>query len=204
MKKISQILILAIAVLISAQGSFAQESKTNVDNFWGIKFGSSVAEAKKIILAKKTGTIDEKRSSETSIVIDSPDFAGKTPLFIILQFINDKFHTAKVAFRPSLEAKTFELYDSIKKDINDKYYKTDKDYKFFKSPYYDGDGFETQAIRVGKGTVEALWTFKPSESQSTTITLEIDTTLVVLLNYQDDNLIKEAIEKQKTKNAKDY
>ena len=204
MRKITQILTLVIGVLLFTNVSFAQETKASLDNFWGIKFGSSVAETRKALLAKKTGTIDEKNSSETKIILDKPEFAGKIPLFVLFQFVDDKFHTAKVIFKPTLDARVFELYDSVKKDINDKYYKTEKDYKFFKSPYEDGDGYETTALKVGKATIAALWTFKQADGFENSVSLEIDENLLVTLSYQDEKLIKQAIEKQKNKNAKDY
>ncbi len=203
-KKTTQILTLVIGVLLFSNVSFSQESKATLDGFWGIKFGSTIPETKKILLSKKTGTIDEKNSSETSIVLLKPEFAGKTPLFMVLQFVDDKFHTAKVVFKSTLDAKVFELYDSVKKDINDKYYKTEKDYKFFKSPFEDGDGYETTALKVGKATIAAYWTFKQADGFENSVSLEIDETLLVVLNYQDAKLVKQAIEKQKNKNAKDY
>ena len=202
--RIAQFLILVVGVLLLTNVSLAQEAKATLDSFWGIKFGSSMAEAKKIILAKKTGTLNEKDASDTSIVLEKAEFAGKTTFAIILQFVDDKFHTAKVVFKPTLEARVFELYDSVKKDINDKYYKTEKDYKFFKSPYEDGDGYETTALKVGKATFTALWTFKQTDDFTNSVSLEINESLFVILNYQDGKLIKQAIDKQKNKNAKDY
>ena len=204
MKKTNQILISFLAVFLFAHVSFAQETKANVDGFWGMKFGSSVAECRKIILSKNTGTIDAKNSSETKIIIDNPEFAGKKPAFIALLFVNDKFHTSKTFFKPTSAARVFELYDSIKGELNDKYYKTKEDFKIFKSPYYDGDGYEASAIRLGKATVAAFWTFNQSDESKTVISLQIEESLLVNLSYQDDKIADQAIEKQKNKNAKDY
>lgn len=181
-----------------------QNLKKSLDGFWGMTFGSSMAECKKNILAKEGATIDNKNSSETVLIIDGAIFGGRKTDFISLEFITNKLHTARVFYPKTLEAKVEELYSEIKSEINSKYYTTKVDFRNFKSPYRDGDGYDTQAIRLGKGTVAAFWKFKRSDEFENLISLEIKEDLIVSLSYQDGKLIKEAVQKRKSESSKDY
>jgi hypothetical protein len=43
------------------------------------------------------------------------------------------------------------------KILTEKYGEPDKRYEFFTSPYFEGDGYETQALRLGKANSDAFW-----------------------------------------------
>jgi hypothetical protein len=74
--------------------------------------------------------------------------------------------------------KAIETYRSMKDVLSKKYGTPDDEYEFFKSPYYDGDGYETQAIRKGKATFLCFW--------GGALSLEIHETLTVQLNYESN------------------
>src|ERR687884_1112783 len=192
-------LMVNVFILFSACNFFAQTTEKTLDGFWGMKFGSSIAECKRIILSKEGAVLDTKHSTENKLIVDGAEFGGRKTAFIALLFTDNKLHTAKVYFVPRLESKVFELYDEIKSEINDKYYVTKNDYRLFKYPYEDGDGYETQAIKLGKASIASFWSFPRSDGHKNSISLEINETLIVILSYQDGLLIEEAIEKQKSK-----
>ena len=73
--------------------------------------------------------------------------------------------------------KAIDTYGSMKGILADKYGKPEKDFKFFIKPYYEGDGYEEQAIRLGKATFASFW---PG------ILLEINEVLTVQVNYESD------------------
>lgn len=175
-----------------------------IDGFWGVKFGSSYMQAKKIILSKEGAILDKKNSDSSIVVVDAAKFAGRQTSYIVLQFINDKFHTAVVSFKSDLEAKVVDLYETMETELNEKYFKTDSDFKNFKYPYKEGDGYEITAIKVGKATFASFWNFPREDGFTNSIYLTISENLLVKLRYQDGKLIEEAVEIQKSKNAKDY
>jgi hypothetical protein len=80
--------------------------------------------------------------------------------------------------------KAIDTYRSMKDVLSKKYGKPSSDYEFFKKPYYDGDGYETQAIRVGKATFSSFW--------GSALSLEIHESLVVQLNYESEAWEKES------------
>jgi len=61
---------------------------------------------------------------------------------------------------------SFDKYYGI---LSEKYGQSKDDYKFFSSPYYDGDGYELQALYVDK----CFWTSAWNDTNQNTISLEL-------------------------------
>jgi hypothetical protein len=198
---------LAAVTVLLVQSVFAQSSSDStvaVDGFWGMKFGSTQAQCKKTLLSKQDATIDSKHTDADQIVVEGLTFGGREVSFIKLSFYKDELHTASVYYKAPLDAKTQDLYDDIKADLNQKYFVTTQDYRNFNSPYTDGDGYEMDAVRQGLATISAYWHFNRADGFKNVISLEIDEHLFVILGYQDGKLIKEAVNAEKEKNSKDY
>ena len=181
----------------------ASPAKCDLDGFWGIAFGTNVEEAKRLMLAKEGVTLDIKQTTENRLIFDVHTFAGRTPKFVALAFVNDQLHTAKVNFLSKPEAQTQDLFDAIKADIDAKYYLTKENYRLFKSPYADGDGYELQGIKLGKGDVVAFWRFKRPDGHENMLAIEITDKLYVVLTYQDENLAKSALQSHQEKSRQD-
>lgn len=94
--RIAQFLILVVGVLLLTNVSLAQEAKATLDSFWGIKFGSSITETKKILPAKKTGTMNEKDSSDTSIVLEQQILPEKQHLQLYCNLLTINFTQQKL------------------------------------------------------------------------------------------------------------
>lgn len=204
MRNLTKVVCSIIVVAVAYTATNAQAVPTTLDGFWGIKFGSSMVEAKKIILAKKTGKIDTVNSDQDVIVVEDAEFAGKRSYLILISFVNDQFHTGTIFFKSDLDAKVLDLYADFKSDLSDKYGKPSNDFKFFTKPYYSGDGYETQAIRLGKGEVSSFWTFERPDGGKNAISLSVTERLMIKLTYQDGKLIKVSSEQRKNKNSKDF
>jgi len=72
-------------------------------------------------------------------------------------------------------------YNSVKEQITQKYGKPTKSFNFFSSPYYEGDGYELQAIKNEKCTYYSYW-----NSENGAITLKISTDCEIIIGYEDD------------------
>ena len=79
--------------------------------------------------------------------------------------------------------KAIEAYRSMKDVLSKKYGTPSNDFEFFEKPYYDGDGYEAQAIRVGKATFSCYW--------GSALGLEIHETLTVQVNYESETWAEE-------------
>ena len=182
----------------------AQDSSKTLDGFLGIKFGSSYSYAKKVLSSKEGAKLDIKNSKNNKLIFDNLKFGGRQTSFIKLEFFQDKFYGAAVYYSSRLESQVEDLYSSIKSDLNSKYYSTDVDYRNFKSPYFDGDGYETQAIKLGKATIMSAWEFPQSDGNKNSIFLRITEDLSIRLTYYCGKIAEQAEAVEKNKNATDY
>jgi len=194
MKKI--ITMLCLIALIT--GVNAQETIPN--SFWGIKFGLSFDEVKTAMLKKPGVTYaeDSERIFDDILLFNSPEFAGKDCGGIYCDFVDNKFYCGAAFLLPSSESGIFDLYNDVKENLIKKYGDPSEHVEIFKTPYYEGDGYETQAIKNEKATFESFW-----RNGKNTISLEITKDVEVMICYIDIYLGKVAAEKEDAKNSND-
>lgn len=70
-------------------------------------------------------------------------------------------------------------------------YPQGKSYRHFEGSYEDGDGYEIQAVRLGKGTIATYWDFSPACIIALNIK-SLSDIIVVNLQYQSVELADEA------------
>lgn len=173
-----------------------------LDGFMGLKFGTSrsvVADA----LKAKAGVIDLENSNEKVLVLKNFVFANRKSYFMIVLFFNNQMYRAAVVFKPSVEAKTVELFDELVAEISE-VYGEGQVYRNFKTPYKEGDGYEVTAIKTGHASYSAFWFVNSSEGRKNGISLTIDENASVTLTYEDGELTKKVVETQMAERAKDY
>ena len=172
-----------IAILFISTNTFSQK----LDGFLGIKFGSSIAEVKKEMLARKGCTIDLTKCDTSHLFFGDCVFAGRETLFILFRFFKNKFHTVNVFFRPAFEQKVNDLYLEIKKELDEKYYLTKSDFN---------------------ESFVSFWKFKNTKTTrkdvNNSISLDITELSIVKLTYQDGLLVLPALAAQNVKNKSDY
>lgn len=90
------------------------------------------------------------------------------------------------------ENKFFQKYEIIKDALRDKYGDPYKDSMSFDAPYKEGDGNESQAIRLGKATFNSEWwtTYvkNPGEETSSAhagLTMFVKDKLLIYVTYTD-------------------
>lgn len=186
---------IAFGVLLS------QEKDLN--EFLGIPWTSSASSAKSIMLKRPNVTFDAKNSDSVSLFFDGGTFAGQPVSFFQLIFSKEGFHTAKVFLKKTLESKVISRYREACDLIAEKYGKPDHDFYMFDSPYYDGDGYETQAIRLGKATVSSYWKFPVDGKKDNILGVSIAEDLYVTIVYQNGEMISRVIRDHKAKDKDD-
>jgi hypothetical protein len=77
----------------------------------------------------------------------------------------------------------------MKTTLSKKYGPAQKSFQFFSAPYYDGDGYEETAFRVGKATFASYW-HSPT-NQNAGIALDITKSMVVSVQYESDTWSQE-------------
>lgn len=77
-------------------------------------------------------------------------------------------------------------YESFKSLLVRKYGEPANDYHFFSSPYYEGDGYETTAVKIEKCHYAAFWNEEPSENSSGyNIILQISKFMQIQMGYEN-------------------
>ena len=87
--------------------------------------------------------------------------------------------------------KAREAFKSMKQTLTVKYGLPSADYESYETPYQDGDGFEDQAIRLGKGHFLSVWT-TVTGADTSNLGLQISETLTVVISYESPRWDTEA------------
>ena len=164
----------------------------------GLSFGSSKDQVREVIL-RKGGKLDLQNSKRDVLFFDNVTIGLRKSVFVRGDFVDNKLYQVDAYFS-TLEAQTQSLFDAIKSDLEGKY-GIGSCYRNFKGSYYDGDGFEMQAVKLGNATISCFWlSFKDNSA----ITVEITTNLSVRLRYQDGKLVDEKIKQQNKIKSSEY
>lgn len=176
----------------------------DLEGFMGLPWGSS-KEAVSELIKSKGGTIDLKNSNDGKLVFDDVLFAGKKVSFIQSYFIDNRLCAATVCDVPDKEFEAIEIYERWKKQLTEKYGNPSKQYKYFIDPYKEGDGYEIQAIKNGKGKFSSFWFFEKSGTKEDqgSVSLELNSNTASVINYEDTQLLKMYLEKKSKANQKD-
>lgn len=165
----------------------------------GLTFGMNQQSAKSIMASKK---IDLAESTIKYLAYRNVPIGTMTANTVVVQFVNNKMHTIKVLFLPDLEAKSQELYNDLAEILTLKYGKAES-YRHFKTPYEDGDGYEMQAVKLGKADIASYWECANRRSVSLEIIPFADKVGVTIL-YQDDVIYEELKAQQDKINVSDF
>jgi len=193
MKKISLIVLLFIAAKTNAQ------TAKPIDSFLGIKFGTPTAQVLATLKAKG-GIVDKENSKPNGYFFDNLSLGHRKSIFVIVKFVDDKLYEGDFYFEAELKPKTIEYYDELMADVEEVYGKG-RSFKTFKQPYEAGDGFEVQAITTGNAEFTTYW---DTEGNPGVINERINSKAQIILTYQDRELVKIAVDKQKTKEKADF
>ena len=193
-----KLLFLGLMVIIT-NSLIAQSEQTELAGALGLTFGMNATSVKDI-MGKKGSTLRE--ATPEIITYENVQIGTKKADLLSFHIVNDKLHTIKALFISEIEAKTQDIYDDLKNILASKYGEP-KSYRDFTDPYKNGDGYEMQAVRLGKAAIESYWSFKNDK----VIALEIralKTEMYVSLVYQDSKLFEEVKAKQGIKNKADF
>lgn len=131
-----------------------------------------------------------KTKTLKNCTIFTGDFAGKKCEIYVLY--TDKTNTVwKVGVFLPESSNWYKLksdYQDFKEQYTMKYGLPSDTFEFFSKPYYEGDGYEIQAINLEKCTYESYWNV-----ENGSIVVKIGTSSNVVLGYEDllNGILKE-------------
>lgn len=161
----------------------------------GLSFGGSIQASRQVL--DKLGTFDKITNPTYGKALIYTDIkVGSTKAdAVVAKFVNNKLF--EVGFLYGVEDNNIEsVYEKLCKIISDKYGEGHS-YRLFTDPYFDGDGYFMQALKVGKLNISTFWSSRFSNSDA--IWIEIETSGIIALSYQDGKLLLEAIELNNSK-----
>lgn len=190
--------IVLFALLLS---NIALAQSPAPDGFWGVKWGTAIAETKKIVLSKP-GVKFSKSTDGDALIFENGTWGAFKPSLSVFVHGDEGMHTGKVVIEPSLEAKVFEMYDDVVRELTSKYGAPKHVFKNFTKPYEEGDGYELSAVKLGKATYSTYWML--GDKDSILICTEITESASVRVTYQNAVLSGKANEKVKKSNQSEY
>lgn len=166
--------LLAFCAIMLTMALHAQEHLT----FKGIPMGSNLATF--VSKLKSQGFTQEGDYGE--MIIMKGDFAGKSYCTIVIGATKTTKSVWKVVVTFPEKVSWYSLkseYNSFKESYNSKYGKG-RSYEYFSDPYYEGDGYELQALRLEKCKYATFY-----ETTEGKIMLKIGDDKAVQVHYED-------------------
>jgi hypothetical protein len=196
--------IMFVSTSASAQDSIQSapvETHKTLSGFQGVAWGDTVVKARSVL--DKKFTYDARHSDPKTLVYSGGQMGGRDISMLLLLFGKGGFTKAAVYF-DAKESRVIDDYNEFKSMLSAKYGEPSNDFKFFESPYEEGDGYETQAIRLRKATFASYWRFPVPGKEDNILGLKITDDLQISVVYENSSRMDEVVNSTKVKNAKDF
>jgi hypothetical protein len=143
---------------------------------------------------KNIGYSLESTTKDNASILKGTFLGKKGDLFVISSPKTKTVWKVAFYFREDDSWKSLKYdYESLKEQLTKKYGEPES-FEFFSNPYYEGDGYETQALKKDKCTFVSYYITKIGS-----IKLEISSFCQILISYEDkinsENSAKEEDEK---------
>jgi hypothetical protein len=167
----------------------------SINSFIGVRAGAAKEDA--IACLSKFGAVasfvDEK---EELVYLNQLSFEGLVSKTTYAKFVGDKFYEAIVEFDINKSNFT-QTFNFVKQKLIDQY-GYGRDFSWFSSPYYPGDGYELEAIMRGKGKLCHAWGNIANIESANFIVIEVCPDRVLRLMYRNRELALRASRKDHT------
>lgn len=186
-------IIILMSLFVYSFNCFAQVANTKpvLEGFLGIKFGSSQEEVRNVMLTKQGFKYNSELSDNNRLIFGEGMFAGNYAENLAFVFVNNKFYTSILIFKPSSSSKILELYQEIVNGITKKYFKPDVVKEEYLEPYKKDDGFFESAIKLEKTNIRTQWLLKNpiTKDDDSFISVKVDDDMKIYLGYMDGYLM---------------
>lgn len=172
------LLTAAVCFSLAALPAGAQDATTSM-TIAGLPWGVSPDSVKKTLVARG---FSAKSADEDGDI----EFAGPfldEDAGLVAFFTKDRKLARVGVILLTADPDARRKYFEVKETLTQKYGKPSFNRERFVSPYYAGDGYEDQAIRLGKAAFLTEWT-RPNAEGAEVIRLGISRSLTVILDYE--------------------
>lgn len=165
----------------------------------GIKFGFTTTQVRTAITSKNAG-FNLYTNTPDIVSYTEGKFAGRTCVGAVFAFYENKLYTIKILLDPEYEPKTYDLYLEVREELSQKYGLNYTEAHIYRSPYSEGDGYLTTAVKSGYVDIGSYFIFPDGN----VVSIEITKSLSVMLTYQDSKMATKSVEENNNKRSKDY
>lgn len=177
MKKIFQVIVVVLGICLLGNPLYAQESQKHIE-FRGIPVSGNL----NTFVGKLGGLGYKVAERSDNAVLMEGKFTGKDVEIIV--FSSKKTKTVwKVLVRFDKATSWSSLkydYEYYKSAFTKKYGNPETSYEFFSDPYYEGDGYELQAVRVEKCHYVSFY-----NTEGGVVYIEMDKSERLCVHYED-------------------
>ena len=156
----------------------ASADTTSYATFANIPFGSTHAQVRHLT-SLKGYVYDSVDSTSTSDI-----FKGTTDdvsSSVVAKFDNSNRLAKVIVILGTADSEVQDKYTEVHDQLINKYGTPNNDFHFYSDPYFAGDGYEQQALRLGKASFSAYWAQPNGYAQ---LSVEISTNLTVNVIYE--------------------
>jgi len=170
-----------------------QTNNRPLPNFLGLDWGSPQQRAKTFMTGKEGVVDNPAQSGSQNLVFEGGLYANKDVKMWVLQFANDRLHTAKILIAPP-QAQTIAVFKDLTARLTREYGEPAQGGVIVNPPFSAGQ--ELQAIAAGKGVAAALYAFGQNNQLEGSILCQVAPNGQIVINYQHEGLNQEAISSQ--------
>lgn len=195
-----------VLVLVLSFG-FIVSKETKIDGFLDLEWKDSKAEVKKKMLNRKGIEQDSQKELMFGLVSKSENgdhlcfesgIFGKHAVSSWL-FLFYKNQFCKASVTTVKQSDVIRKYNEVKEIFESKYGEPLYDFFEFISPYYYGDGYEENAIKLGKAYMISAWVINDC-----TVGIQITKSLELQFTYEYNPLMSKLAEENEKGQNEDY
>jgi hypothetical protein len=186
--------LLILFMMILSFSSYSQE----LTGCMGINFGDPKHRVKEV--KNQKGGFVAYKDNPGALLYTNGSFAGHDAVGAVFRFYDNRMHTAVILLVVDQKPMVMSFYRNILSELTEKYGVTPEKIHTFKRPYYEGDGYEHNAISLGYAELFAVFRFNNDNA----ISVEVTKDLSLKITYQNHELASKEIDQNKQKNSNDY
>ena len=182
-----------VAVLI-LPGAFCQAAPA-IDGYQQLKWGAPENAVRAFAAASGWIADSVEESHGTRLLFYEGTYEGHRSI-IACKLYNGKFYELGVVYAGQQRSGLAD-WQAMTAQLTQRYGPPHRRFYTFDPPYRDGDGYEDEAVRLGKGRVMAVW----MDADKNTVLCELTPALLIKVVYQDEivsGIVDEAAEKRQT------
>lgn len=190
MKRLSFFLLLVVMLLLP--GNLCQAAPV-IDGYQQLKWGASENAVRSFAAASGWIADAEEERHGIRILFYEGIYEGHRSI-IACKLYNGKFYELGIVYAGE-QPRAIHDWQTMTTLLTQRYGTPHRRFYSFDPPYREGDGYEDEAVHLGKGQVMAVW----MDSSKNTILCELTPALLIKVIYQDEiisGIVDEAAEKR--------